>query len=574
METQSKDLQDYIFAIKKRKAGVLAIFFTVLIISVLVAYLLPPKFKSTATILIEQQEIPQELVMSTVTSYAAERIKVIEARVMSRANLMDIVDKYDLYPDERKVDTTEEIIARITDDIKLDIISAEVVDPRTGRPSTATIAFSLSYVSESPSSAQRVANELTSLYLNENLKNRTQKAEDTSTFFAQETDRLLGLISDLEQELAEFKQENADLLPELQDMNMQILQRKETELSALERRLVTLEDKKFYLAGQLAQIDPGNPNILSPQTRLKALEVEYSSVSSRYAADHPDVIRLKSEIDTLRQQTGQSADPGFMADQLKLARTKLTALKEKYTPDHPDVLRAQEEVSRIEAALTELNNRPEDQVYEATPDNPAYITLQAQLASTEGEIKSVKQQQLDITKDIEKLESDLLNAPLIEKEYRSLARAYDDASREYAETRAKQARADSAKTLETEKKGERFTLVDPAALPEQPFSPNRPAIMLMGFIFSITSGLGFAVVANAISGTVHGARSLGQLVGVAPLAIIPYQLNDGDTQRRKRYKKRTILAGIMAIITGLLLIHFLISPLDVLWYRILRKLDI
>ena len=85
MEEQTKEIQDYLVAIKKRKVGILIIALTVLIISAAVAFLLPPVYKSSATILIEQQEIPQELVMSTVTSYAAERIQTIQARVM-RAN--------------------------------------------------------------------------------------------------------------------------------------------------------------------------------------------------------------------------------------------------------------------------------------------------------------------------------------------------------------------------------------------------------------------------------------------------------------------------------------------------------
>ena len=135
VEEQTKELQDYLIAIRKRKTGILTIAVTVLVISAAVAFLLPPVYKSSATILIEQQDIPQELVMSTVTSYAAERIQSIEARVMSRSNLMEIVEKHNLYEDERKLETTEQIIERMQEDVSLDILSAEVVDPRTGRPS-------------------------------------------------------------------------------------------------------------------------------------------------------------------------------------------------------------------------------------------------------------------------------------------------------------------------------------------------------------------------------------------------------------------------------------------------------
>lgn len=574
MEEQNKELQDYLVAIRKRKTGIITILLIVLLISALVAFLLPSRYKSSATILIEQQEIPQELVMSTVTSYAAERIQVIQARVMSRSNLMGLVEKYNLYQAERKYETTEEIMERLSEDINLDIISAEVVDPRTGRPSSATIAFSLSFESESAAKAQKVANELTSLYLNENLKSRTQKAEDTSVFFQQETERLSQLIESLEEKLAIFKQDNAEMLPGLEDLNQQMLQRKETDISNLETRLIALEDKKFYLNGQLALIDPGNPAVPGAQMRLKALEAEYTSAKARYAADHPDVKRLKSEIDALRLEVGAADSSEQIAQQLTALRGSLVQLKEKYTADHPDVKRAEQQIATLEQELKDATAKAEDTHYAEKPDNPAYITLEAQLAGVDSEIKSIKQQKLKLQEGIRELEDIMQKAPQVEREFRALARDYDNATREYQETKAKQVRADAAKQLEAEKKGERFTLIDPPALPERPFSPNRPAILFLGLIFSIGSGLGFAFVADAISGAVRGAKSIHSMLGVAPLAVIPYQLNMVDVQRRKRFRKRTVLVGVLAVVSALLLIHFLISPLDVLWFRVLRKLEI
>ena len=574
MEEQTKDLQDYLVAIKKRKTGILVIAISVFVISVVIAFLLPPTYRSSATILIEQQEIPQELVMSTVTSYAAERIQVIQARVMSRANLMGIVEKFKLYEDERKYETTEEILQRITDDISLDIISAKVVDPRTGRPSTATIAFSLSFEAESPAAAQRVANELTSLYLSENLKNRTQKAEDTAKFFEQEINRLGDLIGSLEKRLADFKQKNADMLPEVQDLNLQMLQRKETELVNIDTRLNTLEEKRFYLNGQLAQIDPGNPETPDASRRLKILEAEYASVKARYSDDHPDVLRLKREIDALKG-VGSRDKRDAIAKQLSLLRLELTAKKQKYTDDHPDVIKLKKQVSSLEKELKALpSKKTEDEYYLNTPDNPVYITLQAQLAAIDSELRSLKQQKVKISAGIEELEKSMLHAPQVEREYRRLARDYGNALREYNETKIKQAQANAAKQLESENKGERFTLIDPPALPEEPVSPNRPAIIFLGLIFAIGSGLGYAFVADAISGTVRGVNKVKNLLGVAPLAVIPYQMNTQDVSKRKSIQKRTILLGLAIIVTAILLLHFFVSPLDVLWFRILRKIDI
>lgn len=574
MEEHNKDLQDYLISIRKRKTGILVIAATVMLIAAAVAFLLPPNYKSSATILIEQQEIPQELVMSTVTSYAAERIQMIQARVMSRANLLEIVDKFNLYADERKYKTTEEILQEITDNISLDVISADVVDPRTGRPSTATIAFSLSFEGENPTTVQRVANELASLYLNENLKNRTQKAEDTSDFFQQETTRLSTLINDLEHKLADFKQKNADMLPELQQLNLQILQRKETDLTNLETRLNTLEEKRFYISGQLAQIEPGNPNIMGSSTKLKMLEADYASARARYSADHPDVQKLKREIDSLRKETGTTGSADEIARQLTENRAELAQLRKNYSPEHPDIVSLEQRISALNEELKTLQAHPEENYNKQQPDNPAYITLKAQLNGIESEIKSTKSQKQQLADDIKNMEDNMLKAPQVEREYRALTRDYENAVTEYQQTKAKQVRADTAKYLESENKGERFTLIDPPALPEKPISPNRPAILFLGFVFSLGSGIGFAFVADAIGGAVRGVRQIQASLGAAPLAVIPYQMNMADIHKKKRIRKRTIIVGLLAIIVGILLIHVLISPLDVLWFRILRKIEI
>ena len=134
--------------------------------------------------------------------------------------------------------------------------------------------------------------------------------------------------------------------------------------------------------------------------------------------------------------------------------------------------------------------------------------------------------------------------------------------------------ADVAKQLESESKGEKFTLIDPAALPEEPVSPNRPAIIFLGFILALGGGLGFAIVADAISGTVRGVRSIQRQLGALPLSVIPYEMNLQDRVKTKRIKKRVIVLFVAIIVVALLFIHFIVSPLDVMWFRILRKIDI
>ncbi len=571
MEENSKDLQAYMAALRKRKSSIFLISISVFVLAVAVAMLLPSVYRSSATILIEQQEIPQELVMSTVTSYAAERIRTIEARVMSRTNLFKIIEKFNLYEKDREFKTSEEIVANMREDTVLEVISAEVMDPRTGRASVATIAFTLSYEGESPEKVQRVASELTTLYLNENLRNRSSKAEETSSFFDEETTRLGTQISDLERKLAIFKENNADLLPELQQLNMQILQKTETDITSTEAQLQNLEERKFYLQGQLAQIQPSNPLVQGASAQLAVREAEYAAARSRYSEEHPDLRRLKNEIASLRLQTGTTGSVKDIANEVVGFKAELAQTREKYTPDHPDVMALESKISSLEAVLKTRQQDDAENLNIIEPDNPAYLTMRSQLESVNSEIRSILGMLQSFKDKHASIEERLRQAPQAEREYLGLKRNYENAVVRYQETKAKQMQADVAMQLETESKGERFTLIDPPALPEEPVSPNRPAILFLGFILSLGSGIGFAVVADAIGGAVHGARGVKMVLGVLPLSVIPYQMNARDVSKRRKTRLFLIIGTVLALLVALIFVHFAVSPLDVLWFRVMRK---
>lgn len=150
--------------------------------SIGLAFGLPSIYRSEATILIEQQEIPDDLVRSTVTSFAGERIQIISQRVMTTQNLSRIIEEYGLYKDDRKSKSMSILVEEMRERIDLEMISADVVDPRSGRPTTATIAFKIAFSGEEPRLTQKVTNDLVSLYLDENLKQRTAHAVETSSF--------------------------------------------------------------------------------------------------------------------------------------------------------------------------------------------------------------------------------------------------------------------------------------------------------------------------------------------------------------------------------------------------------
>src|ERR1700752_734854 len=101
-------------------------------LTVIMAVMWPPTYRTGATILIEQQEIPQELVRSAISSFADQRVQVISQRVMTTQNLMALIERYNLYPEIRESRPREVLQQTMRSDISLKMISADVIDPRSG----------------------------------------------------------------------------------------------------------------------------------------------------------------------------------------------------------------------------------------------------------------------------------------------------------------------------------------------------------------------------------------------------------------------------------------------------------
>lgn len=584
IEEDSKEVGDYIDALRARRKPILVIVAVLFSISLLVALLLPPVYLSKATILIEEQEIPPDLIRSTITSYAWQRIQTISQRVMTRSNLLELVDKYDLYHDKRRRETSEEIIDRMRNDIGLEPLNADVVDPRTGTARRATIAFTLSYESVSPVVAQKLANELTTLFLSENLKSREEKATDTYDFLSDESKKLGEHIAELETKLAAFKEKNINQLPELAQLNMSLMERTERELMDTQNEIRSLEERKFYLDGQLAQINPNSPmfsadgeRIMDSATRLKVMKTEYAAALGKYSPDHPDVVRMRREIDTMEKKTGGSVPTRettqSQAKEILRLRTELTDAQKKYSPDHPDVIRLSKEVQSLEETIKQAPPADSaESIAAEKPENPAYINLKSQLEVVSSGLKSVLRKKDELKTKLSDYEKRIVQTPQVEREYLDLKRDYENSQRRYQELKGKQMEAQAGQQMEKERKGERFSLIEPPQLPEKPVKPNRYAIVFLGLILSLTVSVGYGFIAESLDTSIRTARRAAAVMGVTTLTVIPYIENITDKQRREKTRKLAMKSAIAGLIVAVLLIQFLWVPWDVLWFKSLRIL--
>jgi uncharacterized protein involved in exopolysaccharide biosynthesis len=567
---------DVVAAVRRRWLSAASAFAVVLVSGLVVAVAWPPVFRSTATILIEQQEIPQDLVRSTITSFADQRIQLINQRAMTTSNLLGIIREHGLYAEDFDRVPREVIIDRMRSAIQLDMISANVVDPRSGSPTAATIAFTVSYSNRSPVLAARVANELTSLYLQQNIETRRQQAAEAAEFLGDETERLSQEIATLETRVAEFKQANAARLPEFAAINQNLLSRAEQELEALLSRRGVIDDRRVYLEAELAQLSPvaaGDMAMMAdPAERLTTLESYLANLRAVYTESHPDVLSTKNAIAALRARLGTDEPvPDASAEELESLRGARAALLDRYGPVHPDVIRVERQ---IEAAEARLREAPVAAPRVARATNPAYVQLRAQLANDALELKSLVARETDLRRQIAALEDRLLQTPAVEREYNVLLRDLDSARSKHLEVGTKQREAVVAENLEMDEKAERFSLIEPPLVPGRPVSPNRLLIVLASLAFALIAAAAVVLGRELIDSSVKNASEFERRFGITPLGIIPAIFTEDDVRLQKRRHAQAFAGVIAAVLVAVMLAHFFIAPVGALWAGALRRLGV
>lgn len=556
----------------------LTAFFVTLLTASLFALFWPPVWRSMGVILIEQQEIPTEYVRAAVTSYADQRVQVINQRVMTSGNLLSIINKFNLYADERQRKPREVVLEKMRDDIRIDMISADVVDPRQGRPTKATIAFSVSYDADTPERAAGVANELTSLYLRENLESRQRLAAQSASFLDEEAARIGERVAAMSERVAGFKAQHGEALPEYSQINMQQMNRIDDDLRDIDARRTALDQQLTYLDAQLAQIDPdaqmysdGGQRVLTASDRLKMLRTQSTTAKAIYGPTHPDVVRLQREIQGLESQVTSVDNSADVRRQLTDARTRLAAAEERYAANHPDVQRLRALVAALEQ---EVANSParSPAATTTTPDNPIYIQMKAQREAVVNDRDALELRKASLQARARELERRFARTPGIERDYSTLLRDLQGEQLKYAEVRQKQMEAQLASNLESESKGERFSLIEPPIEPQKPYSPNRLLIMLLGLVLAIGISIGTMLAFETLDTRVRGRADIISLLEVPPLAILPWVATASELQSRRRTWQLAAASSVVGLVAVALAVHFFYRPLDLLWLTALRRI--
>lgn len=556
---------EYFRIIKRRRWLVGGVATVAIIGSAAVALLLPAKYQSTATILIEEPAVSNDLTKTANASFADQRLQLIQQRVMTTDKLIEVIDRVGLYPESRQITPPHLLAADMRSRIVMRLVGSDSIDAKNGRSARATTAFTLSFIGRDPAVTQQVARELVDLYLAENERSQRDRALGTAGFFSGETNRLATRIKELESELAEFKSSNAGMLPEEMEFNTQVLDRTQNQLLELMRQAQAARERQAFLQSQLLTLEPhaavnsAVPETLSPRARLKLLKAQYSTLVSKYGDKHPDVVRMRRQIDAMAA-SGAGAGAGVSVDELE---AQLVAASQKYGEAHPEVVRLKRQISAAKEA-TSRDNLPAD-----APDNPIYIQTQGQLNAVNAEIGMVQSQVTAMQEKIAEVEARILKSPEVERGYVALKREYDASVAKLNDLRERESQAELAKNLETEQMGQRLSLIEPPPLPTSPFSPNRPAILLFGIILGIGGAVGAAILIDSLDGRVYGPRKLAAIAGAPPLVLVPrIQTLYDPRPRRHRF---AMIALFLLAAGGVLMSDIDLPAIGAFWSTVVDK---
>ncbi len=597
MEEEVKGLGDYLEVLVRRKYWVIISALILIAITVGVAQWLPATYKSEGLILIESQEIPSDLIQSTVTSYADQRIEVIRQRLITTAKVTSIVKKHNLYVELRQKYPISTIVELFKENITVEMIQANVVDPRSGRAKRASIAFKVSFSDKSAQTAQIIANELVTEFLKENVRTRTNRATETMAFLKEEANKFQTKIQKLEKQIADFKDEYSDSLPELLEYNLSTIERLETELTANQNQVLVLKDQITTMSLQLANIpayleqDVSNvqnfnntSQMSSSEQQLLQLKSEYSRLLGKYAENHPDIISLQRQINNLEKEVGvSSSEQSDIEAEIELAKTALKAIEQRYSSEHPDVKASKNKLTMLESRLSQvIASATKDDIQQSPITttntkgkrvvNPIYLQIKSQVDSSQREIIRLRNREVEIKERLTDFEQRVYKTHQVQRAYDDLTRDYDNNLAQYQQLRAKQLKAELGENLESENKGESFTLIEPPQLALEPEKPNRPKIMAMGVIGSIGAGIALGLFIEMLFGGVRGYSEISRVIGRTPLVVVPMITTEKELKKKESAKNKWLLLFVIACITAIVAFHFYVMDLEVLWFKVMRTI--
>jgi len=485
-EEYPMDITYYMGLIWRRRWFVITIFCMAMISGIYLAITLPKIYQAETLILVEPQRVPENYVRSIVSTDLDLRLTNITQIVKSRTNLMNIIEKFNLfsgaeYENMYEEDKIEEMRRRISVNLNSDY----------GR--RAANSFTISFKGKDPSKVMNVVNTITTLVINQNLKVRELQAEGTTDFLNGQLDRMKKNLETVEKALGNYRKVHMGELPEQLAANLRILEilhqqlnEKQTSLTNENNRLVSIGNQ-IQIAREQSKIAGIAQSKTEDPSSLEALKQRLSEYKSRYTDKHPEVIRLRKRIADIEKENGP-------------------------------------EISTIE---DELNS---------------------QRKNIEKEIEAVKKEISNLNTRIGHYQRRVEDTPKREQELLSLMRNYKNTQETYNSLLNRKLEAGIATNMEKRQKGEQFRILDPARLPEKPISPNMKKLFLMCLAIGLGGCGGLIFLLDFIDNSVKKPEVVSDKLGIPVLAVMPIIKHHKDIVWHRLNIVFSIFAGMISLL--------------------------
>ncbi|MCB2187411.1 MAG: hypothetical protein KQJ78_13390 [Deltaproteobacteria bacterium] len=515
----SFDIRKYLFVLRRRWVMAATVFLTVLALGLIYCLFWPPVYRAECLVVVQPQKVPGDIIKTTVTTRIEERLQIITQQVLSRTRLMEIIERFDLYPNMRGKITPDDLAELMRKDINITI--------------TRKNYFTISYLYPDPQTVAAVANALASFYVDSNLRLREEDAVGTARFLQREMERMRGQLQDWETKITSFKQEHLQELPESVQRNVALMEQLRDQVANLVQAIQKERDRIVYMEDQMA----------TEQFRIQRLKLERIQTSRRYGG-------LGGGSDA--EVGGDEVSPETLKNQIQ-------QLLITYTPDHPDIIRLKQRLAMVEKQYAAKQAKLEEEAKKKglSPDQikkekgmadleieSARITLDRiakNIAEAKQNVEDFDKQRKDTLAAMVQVQKRINDAPAVGEKLGELTRGYNELNEAYQNLNSKYLEASMSANLERTQRGEQFEVVDPAQVPDQPFRPNvaRTIPVTMGLALVLSLGLAFGL--SFIDTSFTSVEQTERLSALPVLVVMPWLPTTRETAKRRRLG--LVLAG-------------------------------
>jgi len=502
-------MQDYAAMLRRRTKIILIPALLAPLAGYLISYAFPAKYTSQSVVLIEGQKVPESMVQPVVSSDLTARVSTLQQQVLAESKLRPLVLR--VFPGKNPAEVGA-IIDTIRASMSVEAVQSDLLSIGTsgkGKRSNASSfpGFYVKYTAPNAREAQLICNELTTLLVDENSKNTADAAAGTSEVLNRGLEDAKNNLDSMDAKLAEFKKQYVGQLPGDEESNLKILTTLNSQLDSNTQTLSRAQQDKAYTDSMLAQ-------------QLAAWK-----------------------------SSQNSTNPEILQKQLSDLQTQLLQLKSKYTDDHPDVIKIKADIDGVKKKLADINKASSDSTEDSSEkgsviESPEIRQLRLQLHQYGELIAAATSDQKRLQQEITVYRGKISLSPAVEEQYKQLTRDYDNAQKSYQDLLAKKSSADLTVKMNNQAVGERMFPLNPADLPDSPSFPNRLLFALGGLAAGLAVGAGVALLLELKDNSIRNERDAEAVLELPTLIAMPWVgVTAADTNGKSKFWQRKKAVG-------------------------------